>query len=232
MRPFTPLPREKELIEATADGSVESVALRTLTFHMLSGLAPLGFAERGLGQVLRDSLHACSLVKYSFENAEVLQAEVDAWYCRQLAGLPHRPPDADELRAALQWLADDDQLIYAWLIGEQAARCGVDVRVPVAPRPFHQPLHHAYWLTHLVMLDSDYFARALSHPDAAAWGEELAQLVPWLLREPNLDLAGEVAFCLRFMRRDAGPLLKLLEVPAPGVDAHRQATALLAHSAE
>ncbi|MDP3156576.1 MAG: hypothetical protein Q8N23_28145 [Archangium sp.] len=184
--------------------------------------------------MLSASLKDCERVTYSFENADRLQAGVDAWYCRHLAGLPHAPPDAAELRAALQWLADDDQLIYAWLIGEQANRCGLEVRVKLdEPRPLQEhPLHDAYWLTHLVLLDSDYLARPLSHPDAPAWGDELAQLVPWLLREPNLDLAGEVALCLRFMGRDAGPLLNLLERAGPGVDAHQQATALLALSAE
>ena len=236
--PFTPtlspLRREREFLDSTSDLSAESVGLRTLTLQMLSRLVPLGFRTRGLDEVLRASLKDCERVTYSFESADRIQAGVDAWYCRHLAGLPHAPPDTEKLRAALQWLADDDQLIYAWLIGEQAHRCGLDVRVKLdAPRPLQEHLlHDAYWLTHLVLLDSDYLARPLSHPDAPAWGDELEQLVPWLLNDPNLDLAGEVAFCLRFMGRDAGPLLNLLERAGPGVDAHQQATALLALSAE
>ena len=208
--------------------------MRTLTLQMLSRLVPLGFVQRGLDELLSASLSACSRVGYSYESADRIQAGVDAWYCRQLAGLPHSPPDEGELRAALQWLADDDQLIYAWLIGEQAARCGLEVRVKLEePRPLREhPLHDAYWLTHLVLLDSDYLARPLRHPDARTWGDELEALVPWLLREPNLDLAGEVALCLRFLGREAGPLRNLLERAGIGVDAHQQATALLALSAE
>ncbi len=233
--PLTPASqRERAFLGLTSDLSDESVALRTLTLQMLSRLVPLGFKDRGLDQVLSASLRACERVEYSFDTADRLQAGVDAWYCRHLAGLPHSPPDPERLKAALQWLADDDQLIYAWLIGEQAARCGLDVRVKLEnPRPLREhPLHDAYWLTHLVLLDTDYLARPLSHPDASTWGDELEQQVPWLLRERNLDLAGEVAFCLRFMGRDAGPLLNLLERAGPGIDAHQQATALLALSAE
>lgn len=181
----------------------------------------------------RVALAQCESAGYSFDDADALQAGVDAFYCRHLKGLPHLPPDPEMLRVALQWLADDDQLIYAWLIGEQAARCGLDVRVRVGERPLrHRPLHDAYWLTHLVMLDTDFFARPLTHPNAQTWGDELEALVPWLEREPNDDLAGEVAFCLRFMRRDARVLLELLSRAPPAHDAHAQATALLALSAE
>ncbi len=210
------------------------ISLRALTLHMLEAIAPQLFARRGLAQVQRLALEACSTVEYDFEDADRLEAGVDAWYCRHLKELPHPPPDSELLRAALGALAADDQLIYAWLIGEQAARCGLDVRIRVGKRPFqHLALtHDAYWLTHLVMLDTDYFARPLRHPEASDWADGLAGLVPWLMTTHNDDLAGEVALCLRFMKRDASALLPRLERAPPTQDAHAQATALLALSVE
>ena len=227
--------RITRFLNATADDSAESIALRTLTLHMLSHLAPRLFAERNLATAQQAALARCASVDCGFDrplDADRIQAGVDAWYCRHLEGLLHAPPATYLLRTALEWLADD-QLIFAWLIGEQAARCGLDVRVPVGNRPFaHSRLHHAYWLTHLVMLDTDYFARPLTSPDANAWADELASLVPWLEQQPNDDLAGEVAFCLHFMGRDARAAIALVEQAAPTADAHAQATVLLALSAE
>lgn len=210
----------------------DDVPLRTLTLHMLEHLAPGLFRERRLAELQRAALEACRQVPCEFRNAQGLQAGVDAWYCRHLKGLPHPAPDPSALRAALQWLADDDQLIYAWLIGEQAARCGVDVRLQVEERPFRESsrVHDAYWLTHLVMLETDYFARPSL--DSARDERELNELVPWLLANPLPDLAGEVAFCLRFLGHDAGALISQLERAAPTEDPHEQATALLALSAE
>lgn len=227
-----------ETFLAASEGEGEvSIALRALTLHMLRQVAPRLFRERGLSEHQRLALARCEAVDFGLAeplDEDRLEAGVDAWYCRHLAGLPHRLPDAEALRAALQRLADGDQLIYAWLIGEQAARCGVDVRIDAGVRPFRHRsrTHDAYWLTHLVMLDTDYFARPLRHPEAHEWGEALAELVPWLLKKPNDDLAGEVALCLHFMGRGAPELLELLRSAAPTGDAHAQATVLLALSAE
>ncbi|MDP1823144.1 MAG: hypothetical protein Q8L48_07880 [Archangium sp.] len=225
-------PRPGPLPASQGDGDWPLLAL---TLHMLEHLAPRLFEQLGLGALQREALEQCQAVAYDFSgDADRLQAGVDAWYCRHLKGLPHPPPDGDALRRALRALAEDDQLIYAWLIGEQAARCGLDVRVDVGPRPFMHGsrLHDAYWVTHLVMLGSDYFARPLTHPDAQAWGDALTALIPWLEQNPNADLAGEVAFCLRFLRRDASAALDLLQRAPATEDPHAQATALLALSVE
>jgi D-amino peptidase len=234
-----PLPArgEGERLSAFLRASRHDIALRTLTLHMLEHLAPRLFAANKLAEVQRLALDECQLVDCVFGasiDAPRLQAGIDAWYCRHLKGLPHDAPDPKKLEAALQWLVDDEQLIYAWLIGEQAARCGLDVRVPIKPRPFRETsrLHDAYWLTHLVMLDTDYFARPITSPNATEWGDALTELIPWLTEHPNDDLAGEVAFCLRFLGRDARVVLELLERAAPTEDLHAQATVLLALSAE
>lgn len=224
-------------LAATDTDRPGDLALRALTLHMFEHLAPKAFAARALEGPQRLALERCATLDCGFSGAleaDRLEAGIDAWYCRHLKGLPHPAPDRDALRTALQWLADDDQLLYAWLLGEQAARCGLDVRVEVGRRPFLHVsrLHDAYFLTHLVMLDTDYFAKPLTHPEAKDWGDALLELVPWLTRKPNDDLAGEVALCLRVMGRDTPAARALVERAGPTPDAHAQATVLLAHSVE
>jgi D-amino peptidase len=203
---------------------------------MLEHLAPRLFRAQRLEPLLTASLEACAHVSYGFElplDGDRLQAGIDAWFCRRVRGLPHAPPDSDHLATALAWMRDDNA-IYTWLLGELAARCGLDVRVPfTAQRPFLHTsrLHDAYFLTHLVMLETDYFARPLTHPKAPEWADVLEALVPWLEKEPNVDLAGEVALCLRFLKRNATAALALIERARP-TDSHAQATVLLAHSVE
>ncbi len=231
-------------LAATEGDSGESVTLRALTLHMLEHVAPSLFAERKLEATQSEALEACRSVEFDFSGDPVrLQAGVDAWYCRFLRGLPHEPPSRERLATVLIGLSLDEhaltptlsrgerenRLLYAWLIGEQCARCGVDVRVPLKPRHFKgtHPLHDAYWLTHLVMLDSDYFAKPLSHPDRSGWGDELSAL-----ELHDDDLAGEIALCLRFMGRDAGAALEFVRKAPVTNDVHAQATALLALSAE
>jgi hypothetical protein len=215
----------------------EHVALRTLTLHMLKHVAPKGFHEKNLAAHLHTALERCARVSYGFDetlDGDRLQAGIDAWYCRHLAGLPHSPPDRETLKTSLQWLEDEGDLLYAWLLGELAHRCGMDVRTPVEGRPFLRVsrLHDAYFLTHLVMLDTDYFAKPVSHPDAGTWGDALLELVPWLTRNPNDDLAGEVALCLRVMGRATPEVMGLVANAAPTDDTHAQATVLLALSVE
>lgn len=234
---MTPAQRLTAFLAATDSPRPEDVALRTLTLHMLEHVAPTLYAAQHAGPTHLDALQRCARVDYGLDralDADRLQAGLDAWLCRHLKDLPHAPPDPFALRTALRWLADDDQLIYAWLLGELAARCGIDVRLPVEPRPFRgaSRVHDAYYLTHLVMLDTDYFARRLSHPDAASWGDELLALVPWLERRPNLDLAGEVVLCLRVMKRDTAAARALLDGAGLPEDPHTMATVLLALSAE
>jgi hypothetical protein len=214
------------------------VTLRALTLFMLKHHAPRLSAERGLAPLLDAALEACAAVPYDFEeplDGDRLQAGVDAWYLRHVAGLPHAPPDADRFADALRRLVDDDRLIYAWLLGELAAKCGLDVRVPLeSARPFLHVsrLHDGYWLTHLVLLESDYLSRPVRHPQAAAWREALEQFVPWLLRKPNLDLAGEVALSLDALGGDASALKAQLAAAPPGNDAHEVATGLVALAGE
>ncbi|MGV3621673.1 MAG: hypothetical protein ACO1OB_12690 [Archangium sp.] len=216
-------------LAATDTTDDEHVALRALTLHMLDGLKPGSFPTA----LLDDALNRCADVGFDFDSNDPdrLQAGIDAWFLRHVRGLPHQKPDAERLHARLRDLANDGFLIYSWLLGEIAARCGVDARISITgTRPFEDVsrLHHTYWLTHLPLLDSDYFAKPVTHPDAAKWADELELATTWLAREPNDDLAGEVALCLSVLGRDASAARALLNTHRPPDEPHAQATALLA----
>jgi hypothetical protein len=226
-------------LAATDDSSPVHVTLRGLVFHILGAVAPRLYAARQLAGLHAATLAQCERVPYHLERDDAdpdrLQAGLDAWYLRHVRALPHRPPDRVLLGATLEHLDQEGHALYAWLFGELAARAGVDARRRRYERTTLAAtrLHDAYYLTHLVMLDTDYFLRPVSHPDAAEWGDALAQLLPWLQEEPNPDVAGEVALCLHFLgRREAVTARALVEHVAPGPDTHEQATVLLALSAE
>lgn len=224
-------------LNATDDDSAIHVALRALVFHMLEHVAPKFYATRGLKPLHEATLEACANVGFAFdsEDPDVLQAGIDAWYLRTLRGLPHPKPDPTQLRAVLERLNAGGDAIYSWVLGELAARSGVDVRLPNVARTAFEAsqLIRAYCLTHLVMLDSDYFARPASHADVDGWSDELASLIPWLTRVPNPDLAGEVAVCLRFLKRpEASKAKALIESVEPGDDTHELAAVLVGLTCE
>jgi hypothetical protein len=230
--------RLDHFLSLTAGPAHDAVVLRALVLHMLRHRAPRLFGSRGLGPVLHAALEACAAVPFPLEgppDGDALQDAVDAWYLRHVYRLPHAPPDRDAFADALRALDADDQLLYAWLLGELGAKCGLDVRVPLErPRPFVNVsrLHDGYWLTHLVLLDTDYLTRPVSHPDAPDWADALANFAPWLAKHGNLDLAGEVALCLDVLGRDPTPVLRLVQAAPPGDDPHEVATGLLALSGE
>jgi D-amino peptidase len=201
----------------------EHSALRALTLHMLNGLT-------GSNALLPDALERCAHVTFDFSDPETLQSSIDAWFCRHVHGLPHPRPNAFKLGEALRRFADD-HLIYSWVLGELAARCGVDVRLSIRERPYQgtSRLHDTYWLTHLPMLHTDYFMKPVTQPNT--WADELEAAVPWLANEPNEDLAGEVALCLKVLKRDASAALALLPAHRLPDEPHAQATALLAFAA-
>lgn len=188
--------------------SDEARALRALTLHMLQGLAPGFFESRRLGPTLDEALASLADVPMGLGHVfdpERLQARVDAWYLRRLRGLPQEAPDAKGLAKALQHLVDSDDVIYAWLLGELGAKAGVDVRVFLPAgvddeRHFRgaSRLHDLYWVTHLVLLDTDYFARPLAHAGATGWLAALLAGIPWALEARAWDVGAELLFCLAF----------------------------------
>ncbi len=180
----------------------EARALRALTLHMLEGHAPGAFARRGLGPTLESAVAALAEVPLALPpglDPEVGMARVDAWYVRRERGLPHAPLEPSALRAYLESIDDEGHGIHAWLLGEMAASCGLDVRLLVPERAYRDMSHlvDLYWLTHLYLLDTHYLRAPLRDSRAAAWTEELLVATPWLVEQGHVDLAAEVAFCLQ-----------------------------------
>jgi D-amino peptidase len=235
-------------LRLTADVSDESRALRPLTLHMLEGLAPRFFQKHRVQKPLDAALESAASVPMGIghvHDPDVLQARVDAWYLRRLRGLPQEGPAPDTVRQVLHRLNDTDQVLFSWLLGELAARAGIDARLTFPDRPYRgaSRLHDLYWLTHLVLLDTDYFARPLSSPDAGQWVACLLAGAAGVIARKEFDVAGELAFCLAsagevhaaavdallaLLRDEQRPDGALSDEPGGPPSAHATATALLA----
>lgn len=227
------------LTEGASDGSR---ALRALTLHMLEGHAPRAFARRELGPTLEAAVAALAEVPLALPAGlppDEGMARVDAWYVRRERGLPHAPLEPHVLRAYLEHLDGEGDGLYAWLLGEMAATCGLDVRLSIPERAFRDAsrLVDLYWLTHLYLLDTRYLRHPPSNPGATGWTEELLVATPWVVEQGNVDLAAELAFCLQCDGEAGGgaheSLLALIaEHQQPegdlGGDDHATAGALLA----
>lgn len=231
----------RAFLSLTEGASDESRALRALTLHMLEGHAPRAFARRELGPTLEAAVAA--LAEVSLELPAGLppdegMARVDAWYVRRERGLPHAPLEPHVLRAYLEHLDAENYSLHAWLLGEMAASCGLDVRLSIPERAFRDTrLVDLYWLTHLYLLDTRYLRQPLGHPSATGWTEELLVATPWVMEQGNVDLAAELAFCLQCGGEAGGgahaALLRMIaEHQQPegdlGGDDHATAGALLA----
>lgn len=190
-------------LSLTADERDESRALRPLALHMLEGCAPHYFARHQLRPTLDAALEAATAVPMGLgpvHDPQVLQARIDVWYLRRLRGLPQEGPAPRTVAQVLRRLNDNDHGLYAWLLGELAAKCGVDARLEFPHRPFRgeSRLGDLYCLTHLVLLDTDYFARPLKSPSSPEWIAALLAGTPFVLESRDVDLAGELLFCLGF----------------------------------
>jgi len=209
----------RAFLSLTEGASDASRALRALTLHMLEGHAPGFFARLGLRPVLEAAVMV--LAQVPMELPPGLEpndgmSRVDAWYVRHERGLSHAPPTEYTLRQYLQHLDGEGHGLYAWLLGELGAQCGVDMRLMFPERAL-RPYSHLmdlYWLTHLYLLDTRYLRHPLRSPQSAAWTEELLAATPWLVSERHVDLAAEFAFCLQCAGEQGGgaheALLQLL----------------------
>lgn len=192
----------QSFLRLTEGSDDESRALRALTLHMLEGHAPRFFTRWQLGPTLERAVEALAAVPRALgpEVAPTLgMARVDAWYVRHVRGLePSAPPDG-ELRRYLESLDAEGFPLYAWLLGELAHACGVDVRLPYPERHLKDASRAAdlYWLTHLFLLDTHYLHRPLSDAHGPEWTEELLLAAPQLIAEGQVDLGAEVALCLQ-----------------------------------
>jgi D-amino peptidase len=204
-----PSPRTREtdgalraFLALTEGGDDEARALRALTLHMLEGHAPGAFARRALGPTLEAAVAALAEVPLALPpglSPDVGMARVDAWYVRRERGLPHAELEPQALRSYLEHLDEEGHGLYAWLLGEMVASCGLDVRLSIPERALRDVSHlvDLYWLTHLYLLGSRYLRTPLEDARAAAWTEELLVATPWLVEQGHVDLAAEVAFCLQ-----------------------------------
>jgi len=230
-------------LSLTEGGDEEARALRALTLHMLEGHAPGAFARRGLGPTLEAAVAALAEVPLALPDGlspDVGMARVDAWYVRRERGLPHARLEPYLLHAYLEHLDNEGHGLHAWLLGEMAATCGLDARLPIPARAMRDVSRVAdlYWLTHLYLLDTRYLRAAPRHPDAPAWTEELLVATPWVVEQGDVDLGAELAFCLQCVGEAGGgaheALLVLLEEHQQPdgcmEDAHATAGALLAFS--
>ncbi|MGZ3461333.1 MAG: hypothetical protein ACXU86_22815, partial [Archangium sp.] len=152
--------------------------------------------------------------------------------------LPHAPLEPHLLRAYLEHLEAEGHRLHAWLLGEMAATCGLDVRLSLPERALRDMsrLADLYWLTHLYLLDTRYLRAAPKNPNVAPWTEELLVATPWVVEQGHVELAAELAFCLQCAGEAGGgaheALLALLagrQHPEGHLeDAHGTAGALLA----
>ncbi len=228
--------RVASFLRLTQPRNAQPVTLRALTLHMLQYTAPQLFEQLSLKNKLEASIQRCGKVKTTcirLTSPDAAQAEIDAWYLRVLYQQAHVPPEPWRLHAMLRQLQAQEFSLYAWLLGEMAARCGVDVRLNFGPRPFKDnQVIDGYYLTHLLMLESDYFMRPVAASTIRSLSKALNALTPWLETHASLDLAAEVALCLRFLGQKASRALRLVRGKPLPSDSHTQAAVLLALSFE
>jgi D-amino peptidase len=192
----------RAFLQLTEGSDEQSRVLRALTLHMLEGHAPGAFARWQLGPTLEQAVEALADVPRELGpqvEPGLGMARVDAWYVRHVRGLESAAPPAEQLRRYLELLEAEGFSIYAWLLGELALACGMDVRLTSLERPprgdsFPEDL---YWLTHLFLLDTHYLHRPLSDARVPEWVEELLLFAPRLIAEGQADLGAEVALCLQ-----------------------------------
>jgi D-amino peptidase len=199
----SPLQRGLAAFRQRLEGTQEwKIADRALTLHMLRGLAPTFFAQQGLQIEWELALRDMRSVPASFPpelSLDQAMSRLDALYLLRLHGQPMPPFEGTQLANFIEAIDSPTGDLAAWLMGEQARLLGVTAGPRWSERfPFIESdwLLHLYFVTHLFMLDSDYFARPVS---ASTHSEELAHLeraLPPLRQGRRWDLLGEAQLCL------------------------------------
>jgi hypothetical protein len=189
---------------------------RALTLQMLKGLAPRFFAKHALQAELDHALERLDELPATFEvGLELDQAmsRVDALHLRKVNGLRVKTYDAEQLELYIAATLDTRGLLPAWLMSEQVKTLGVAAPVALPARfPFVEShwLMHVYFVTHLFMLDTDYFLRPA---EPARFWEELDQLeraVKPLIDGQYWDLLAETELCLASCDRQSPAALSAL----------------------
>ncbi len=92
-----------------------------------------------------------------------------------------------------------------------------------------------YYLTHVVLYDSNFFKRPLDRAHYRSLARGLLSLIPWVVATNNIDLASEIFLCLSFLGDRTSiafaELKRFIEnyrVPSPNEDNHERVVLLLA----
>lgn len=196
--------RGLEAFRRLLDGPAEwQLADRALTLQMLSTLGSHWFERASLQEELDRAMAELRKVPTSFEDSlplDIAMSRLDALYLCQINGLSVQDFDREQLTGYIETAEATYGLLPAWLMGEQAHALGVRARrLLPSPFPFADQnwLLHLYHLTHILMLESDYFLRP---GRVARRQEELAQLeraVPPLIAGQMWDLLAEAQMCFR-----------------------------------
>lgn len=196
--------RGLEAFRQLFDGSAEwQLADRALTLQMMSTLGSHWFERAGLQPELDKALDRLSEVSTDFQpdlSLDVAMSRLDALYLCRLNGRAVADFDSTALARYIRDAERSYGLLPSWLMGEQAYLLGVDAR-RILPEPFpfadQNWLLHLYHLTHICMLESDYFLRP---GRVARRQDELAQLeraVPPLIAGQMWDLLAEAQMCFK-----------------------------------
>ncbi len=187
-------------LRLTEGAREESIALRALILVMLERHAPGRFVELGLADARAAAVEA--LTRIPLDLPETLPpdlglARIDAWYLRRQLGLdgPRLEPAAFE--RWLHALIEVGDLTYAWLLSEMARPALPELSLRVPQRSLRDDrLFDLYWVTHELLLDTEYLARPWSEVGADRV-ETLLLSARWAAERGHVDLAGEIALMLQ-----------------------------------
>ncbi len=205
-------------LRLTAAPDPRAAALRALSLHMLEGFAPRVFAHWGLAAALREAVDALRAIPARIEAGLAVSEvadRIDAWYVRCERGGGTALAGAGALRTLP---ADGPQeALERWVARAMARQLGVVVGEN--PEPEVPRSGELYIETHRVLLASRFLrlpAHGVPFPRLvrALWAERLLLAAPGVCARGEVDLAGELLFCLVWLGescgRDVQALLDLL----------------------
>ncbi len=180
---------------------------------MLEFLAPRFFAEQALAASSKVAMASVTALSTAFGpelDGDEAMARLDGLYLRAVRGLPVESFDEEGLRRCLLGLEVREGSLWRWLMGELASKVGVREVVFAFPPAFSQgSMMHLYYLTHVVLIETDY----LMKPVGSALCGELAQLeaalIP-LIHAESWDLLSQCVMCLNRARKPAVHATKAL----------------------
>jgi hypothetical protein len=133
-----------------------------------------------------------------------VMSRIDALYLRAVRGVALPRFSQTAVISAVARMRDGGPLLVAWLCADLIKPLGLDVRVQLPRQPFDDDrLARLAYLTHVVMVKTEYLAKRARVPEAVL--DELASAVSWAEREREWDMLGELVFCLLQCGRKVKP---------------------------